>query len=63
MQDHLTQLLASELSATDDYAALARAIERGSVDAAGKHAAAIVAHGTAAVTKVLEALDRKGGKK
>jgi DNA-binding FadR family transcriptional regulator len=63
VQGHLTQLLASELSATNDYAALARAIERGSADAAGKHAAAIVAHGNAAVGKVLEALDRKGGKK
>jgi DNA-binding FadR family transcriptional regulator len=57
VQEHLVHVLADELMATDDYAALAAAIARGDERAAGQRAAAIVARGEAAVRRVLDALD------
>jgi GntR family transcriptional regulator, transcriptional repressor for pyruvate dehydrogenase complex len=55
--EHLAHVLADELTATADYAALARAIARGDEDGAVKRAQAIVGRGTRAVGEVLQALD------
>lgn len=61
VQGHLTHVLAAELKAVKDYAALAKAIERGDEAAAARSASTIVARGSRELAKVLEAIDREEG--
>lgn len=55
--EHLHQLLAVELRAVDEYDLLVDAIAARKGYAAAERAAGIVAHGTAAIERLVEALD------
>jgi len=57
VMEHLQHLLANELRALDDYAALAHAIARRNRPEAARRATAIAERGERAITKVLKALD------
>ena len=57
VMEHLTTLMADEVSAVDDYDRVARAVAAGDDDGAAEATAAIVARGQAAVDDVLTALE------
>jgi DNA-binding FadR family transcriptional regulator len=58
--DQLSQVMADEAGATDDYEALARAIAAGEAERAAKLSVAITARGARAFDRVLEALADDG---
>lgn len=60
--DQLSQVMADEAAATDDYEALARAIAAGRADEAAKLSVAITARGARAFDHVLDALGDDGGR-
>ncbi len=58
VKEKLVHVLADELTATRDYAALSAAVERRDEAAAARSASAIVARGEEAIERVLAALDQ-----
>lgn len=60
VMEHLSRLMADEVSAVDDYAALAEAIDRGDEEDALAACDRIVARGETAMNDLLDALEQEG---
>jgi DNA-binding FadR family transcriptional regulator len=60
VMQHMSRLMADEVSAVEDYAALAKAVERRNETAAVRACERIVARGEAAMDELLGALEQEG---